>query len=263
MRCSRAAYRKPGRTYTRRIATAAALVVAAWSAPAAAARAADGTDCAGASPCGRFDVLGALTYTWAWTKHAGDHNPHFANFGGEGGNCTNFVSQVLYAGGMGFMGEYGHGKGAWWYRDALGAPGSGVTYPYSPELERYPIQREFTSSFVNADELPRHLYEYGLADPVSADPRRWRPGDLIFEDFFSHRSQRFDHAQIVFALRRGQPIIAQESGDRTYHDLPWTIVSGLITRQYGRYGRGWSLVVLRPRYKWANVGAIRRDRNAL
>jgi hypothetical protein len=250
-------------TRVRSALIAGVIAITTLLSPSAAAGAEDLVDCAGASPCGRFDVAGELTYAWAWTKHADDHNPHFANFTGAGGNCTNFVSQVLYAGGMGFMREFGHGSGAWWYRDALGAPGSGRTYPYTTRFERYPLTLEFTASFMNADELPRHLYEYGLADVVSNDPRQWRPGDLIFENFFSARQQEYDHAQVVFAVRGGQPIIAQQSGDRTYHDLGWAAVSKLLTLQHGPQGRGWDLVVLRPLYKWANVGAIRRDRNRL
>ena len=32
-------------------------------------------------------------------KFAFSQNPNFANFAGIGGNCTNFVSQCIYAGG--------------------------------------------------------------------------------------------------------------------------------------------------------------------
>lgn len=67
-------------------------------------------------------------------KYAFSQNPYFANFAGIGGNCTNFVSQSIYAAGceMNFTPTYG------WYYISLDdrAPAwSGVEYFYNFMIE--------------------------------------------------------------------------------------------------------------------------------
>ena len=57
----------------------------------------------------RYDRERAVLYARRWAL---SRNPLFADFTGLGGNCTNFVSQCLYAGGcvMNFTPVYG-----WYY----------------------------------------------------------------------------------------------------------------------------------------------------
>lgn len=67
-------------------------------------------------------------------KFAFSQNPYFANFAGIGGNCTNFVSQCIYAAGceMNYTPTYG------WYYISLNdrAPAwSGVEYFYNFMIE--------------------------------------------------------------------------------------------------------------------------------
>ncbi|MBQ7660708.1 MAG: amidase domain-containing protein [Clostridia bacterium] len=69
----------------------------------------------------------ALEYAKTW---AFDRNPLFFNYTGFGGDCTNFVSQCLFAGScrMNFTPIYG-----WYYLDENGRTASwtGVTYLYN------------------------------------------------------------------------------------------------------------------------------------
>ena len=67
-------------------------------------------------------------------KFAFSQNPNFANFAGIGGNCTNFVSQCIYAGGcvMNYKPTFG------WYfisLDERSPSWSGVEYFYNFIIE--------------------------------------------------------------------------------------------------------------------------------
>ncbi len=57
-----------------------------------------------------YDRERALAYARRWAL---DRNPLFENYAGMGGDCTNFVSQVVYAGGctMNYTPTFG-----WYYR---------------------------------------------------------------------------------------------------------------------------------------------------
>lgn len=74
----------------------------------------------------RYDRERAVLYARRWAL---SRNPLFADFTGLGGNCTNFVSQCLYAGGcvMNFTPVYG-----WYYvtQSQRTASWTGVSYFY-------------------------------------------------------------------------------------------------------------------------------------
>ena len=62
--------------------------------------------------------------TWAFLR-----NPEYHNFDGQGGDCTNFVSQCLYAG----CGEMNYAENFGWYYTSLkdrAAAWSGVSFFY-------------------------------------------------------------------------------------------------------------------------------------
>lgn len=67
-------------------------------------------------------------------KYAFSQNPLFPNFAGIGGNCTNFVSQAIYAGGcvMNYTPTFG-----WYYisLDERSPSWSGVEYFYNYMIE--------------------------------------------------------------------------------------------------------------------------------
>ena len=74
-----------------------------------------------------YNRAAALSYgkRWAWSR-----NPRYFNFDGIGGDCTNFVSQCIYAGSgvMNYTPETG-----WFYRSASDRTASwtSVEYLYS------------------------------------------------------------------------------------------------------------------------------------
>lgn|GEM_PF-4450796 len=73
-----------------------------------------------------YDRRAAAGYARRWAM---GRNPRYWNFTGMGGDCTNFVSQCLYAGGcrMNFTRDLG-----WYYRspEDRAAAWSGVEYLY-------------------------------------------------------------------------------------------------------------------------------------
>ncbi len=90
-----------------------------------------------------YDRAAAVAYAGAWCS---GRNPAYCDYGPSGGDCANFVSQALIAGGIG-----------------LGGPGCGGTIPGGGELSDRLRELGWESS-------------YGcLHDP----PANIRPGDVI------------------------------------------------------------------------------------
>ena len=73
----------------------------------------------------RYDRNLAVSYARRWAL---DRNPIYYNYDKLGGDCTNFISQCLYAG-IGEMNYRGYG---WYYKDANRKSPSwtGVKYLY-------------------------------------------------------------------------------------------------------------------------------------
>ncbi len=66
---------------------------------------------------GYYSAKNATTYAKKW---CGSYNPDYKNNSGNGGDCANFVSQCLYAGGLSAMtGSFGSSKG-WHHLKKLG-----------------------------------------------------------------------------------------------------------------------------------------------
>ena len=62
----------------------------------------------------------AVAYARRWAL---SRNPAFTDYEHMGGNCTNFASQVLYAGGMPFVTSASHAGGNWyWFSDRSRSP---------------------------------------------------------------------------------------------------------------------------------------------
>ena len=126
----------------------------------------------------------AVAYARKW---AFSRNPAFYNFDKLGGDCTNFASQCLYAGGakMNYTPVTG-----WFYRSANDRTASwtGVEYLY-----RFLTENQGTGPFakeVHVDELEiGHLVQLGRDT-----------GDYY-------------HTPIVVGFSRGQPLVAAHSYD--------------------------------------------------
>jgi hypothetical protein len=149
----------------------------------------DYNDCAHTSPCGTYDRYSAIAYA---KKRTSGRNPAYQAFAND---CTNFMSQILRAGGMQFMREYEHGQGSWWMRNIL--PSGHI--PVWGSTDSWPL----------ADVLPRHLMEYGLAHLVS-DPRL---GDLLIYNWHDGGPE-YDHLNyITNKVPSGDVLIVQHSTD--------------------------------------------------
>ena len=204
------------------------------------------------NPCGQPNLQDASQYAVFWGKESHQvgnvkaRNPFYQNFFDN--NCTNFISQILRAGGMKFMRYLHEGTydGSWWYQRLFPwDQGNGI--PFS--LGHYP------SSWVLADVLPRHLWQYGLAriDPVQ-DPWGWTRGTILAEDWFGTNGKGdFNHVQYVVGTDviggAREPLIAN-SGSINYPHTPWAVVRRRI--QVAEGAIGWQRVALAWKHTVAN-----------
>lgn len=60
-----------------------------------------------------YDYDAAVEYAYDWWD---DHNPDYSNWDGNGGDCANFVSQCLYAGGKPMKGTDRESASCWFSR---------------------------------------------------------------------------------------------------------------------------------------------------
>ncbi|MFD1707267.1 amidase domain-containing protein [Siminovitchia sediminis] len=114
-----------------------------------------------------YDRLKAVQYAERWWN---DYNPAYEKFDVD---CTNYVSQCLFAGGAPMRGYPDRTKG-WWYRN-----------------------RNWSYSWSVANALKVYLEHStaGLRAAEVQDPRELQPGDIICYDF--QGDGRYDHNTIV------------------------------------------------------------------
>lgn len=206
------------------------------------------------SPCGTPNLDSAAQYAVFWgNEHhvAFDkkaRNPLFEDFGSN--NCTNFISQIIRAGGQKFMLFGIHGDGSWWYKRYV---------PYDGTEQTAFAYADSTRSWRLADSLPRHLWQYGLLhiDPVQ-EPHGWTKGDVLAEDWFGSGGRgNFDHLQFVVGTQTladgsREPLISNESSEgHNYSNLTWYRVRQRIQEAEGN--AGWQRVALAWKHTMANV----------
>jgi len=208
----------------------------------------------GGSPCGIPDLTRASQYAvyWGNPHHvvAGipARNPFYWDWGAN--NCTNFISQIIRAGGAKFMRYevYGSYNGTWWYK-RLRPWLDGDGYPFS--------NGDKSDSWIAADILPRHLWQYGLVhiDP-DQEPAGWTRGDILAEDWFGTDGEgAFDHLQYVVGTEvvqgKREPLIANESSEGSnYAHMPWRQVRERI--QLAEGDEGWQRAALAWKHTIAN-----------
>ena len=135
-----------------------------------------------------YDHERAVTYAETWALR---RNPLFLNFAGRGGDCTNFISQCLYAG-SGVMNET---PVTGWYYHGLNnrsAAWTGVEY-----LARFLLNNKGTGP-------------QAVEAPISS----LRPGDVIQLG----RDGSFYHSLLVLS-NPGIPFIAAHTQDAIYRPL--------------------------------------------
>ncbi|MGI6203396.1 MAG: amidase domain-containing protein [Eubacteriales bacterium] len=139
------------------------------------------------------DAAVSYAHTWAYKR-----NPRYADFAGMGGDCTNFVSQALYAGSgiMNYTPTFG-----WYYRNINDrAPAwTGVQYLYN---------------FLTTNK--------GVGPvAVTADLGTVEPGDVVQLSF---DGSRFAHTAIIVAVSGNPPtpgtvLVAAHEIDCDYRPL--------------------------------------------
>ena len=137
-----------------------------------------------------YDRLAAVKYAerWAFVR-----NPRYYSFEGIGGNCTNFVSQCVYAGCgvMNYTPVFG-----WYYIDANNRTPSwtGVEYFY--------------------DFMTQNMSQGPFA--IESDLKYARPGDVLQ---LGDAEGDFYHTLLVMAVTNKDIYIAANSNDALYRPL--------------------------------------------
>jgi hypothetical protein len=173
----------------------------------------------GASPCGKYNGVNASAYAQRWlnanqnVEESYEHrNRAYGYYGGNGGDCTNFVSQALKAGGMEYMRAHGDnnpngfetptlypeetflkGEGSWWsYYEPLP-----IAYDYTP-----------TESFVRAHVLYEHMLDTGLGRDLKGH-EQVKPGDIVFFDLehYSLAPSEIDHSELITRLTGTETVV--------------------------------------------------------
>lgn len=137
-----------------------------------------------------LSIKAEITYARRW---AFSYNPAYYSFENIGGDCTNFVSQCLYAGGavMNFTPDTG-----WYYRSLhdRAAAWTSVEYFYW-----FIVNNHCIGPFGSV--VPLHQVTAGDVIQLSTDGR-------------------FHHSLLVIAVRDGVPYVAAHSSDA--FDMPLT-----------------------------------------
>ncbi|WP_285517596.1 amidase domain-containing protein [Thermolongibacillus altinsuensis] len=126
----------------------------------------------------QYDRLAAVRYAETWWN---DYNPAFKKFAVD---CTNFISQCLYAGGIPMTGYPNRIKG-WWMKN-----------------------NQWSHSWAVAHSFRWHLSgsRTGIQTIEKKSPDELFLGDVICYDF--QGDGRFDHTTIVVAKdRKGMPLV--------------------------------------------------------
>jgi len=173
-------------------------------------------------PCGKYNGRAAAEYAIRWnlldmdqTEAFQNRNYNFDYFGGQGGDCTNYVSQALYNGGLRFMRANGvngpnandpevrdkfeHGNRSWWSYFFLTPQG-----PY--DFRNYRV----TESWVRANVLREQLLQTEMGKVV-LPKERLKVGDIIFYNLHGLEMSDADHSQIVVRVGKSRVWVAQHS----------------------------------------------------
>lgn len=131
-----------------------------------------------------YDRARAVAYAERWAL---GRNPAYLDYHGLGGDCTNFVSQCLYAGGgvMNWAPVFG------WY---------------------YVNGNDRTASWTGVEYLYRFLVGNESAGPYAreAEPSAMEPGDVVQ---LANEGERYSHTSLVVAVRDGELFVAAHTLD--------------------------------------------------
>ncbi len=163
----------------------------------------------------RYNRLAAVRYA---LRHWNRPNPRFANMDtlGAGGDCANFVSQCLLAGGWPLDYRESAVDREWWYRRR-------GTEPYDGRRDDW-----WSCTWAVADSHLRYMRaNHGLVLILTANPRlarRLRRGDVIYYDWDGDGV--FTHSAIVTGFSRaGSPLVTYRTlrPRRPVRNALWTL----------------------------------------
>jgi spore germination protein YaaH len=150
-------------------------------------------------------------YASAWYN---SRNPHYNDFTGSGGDCANFVSQCLIAGGMSLW------KGT-----------NGGGYGVYPDVDRPTTSSNGTIPF--CDYLHQHLtryqavdYDYAVEGVNATIPPETEVGDVVI--FGTDGGDRYSHAMIVVSVGATDIGLAAHTTD-TWGASFWSVLGGSFT----------------------------------
>lgn len=152
----------------------------------------------------KYDRENAVQYAHKWWN---DNNPEFPKFEL---NCTNFVSQCLFAGGAQMVGEPNRENG-WWCRQNIWS----LSWAVSHSLYWY-----------------LKSAKSGLQGVEVNSPNELKPGDIIFYSF--NGDNRWDHTTIVVGYdNRGNPLVNAHSNSSK--NRYWSYADSAAWTSYSKY----------------------------
>lgn len=131
-----------------------------------------------------------------------NYNTYYFNYnGGYGGDCANFASQSVHAGGGYYVGAYVNSSTNWWYNPN----GSSATTKSSQSWRYCPTQSNFM--------LSGWATTYSSANSLSR-------GDLIYYD--TNGDYEWDHVAIVTSFDgSGNALVSAHNTN--HHNVGWTL----------------------------------------
>ncbi len=155
-----------------------------------------------------YERVKAIRYAELWWN---DFNPTFANLHDD---CTNFISQCLFAGRLPMASAASRASG-WWYQ--IGRANENEPWSYSWAIS----------------QLLYHYLTHQIGAKRVASAKELKMGDLIFYDWDG--SGRFHHTAIVTDFDEyGDPVVNAHS-DASYH-RPYTYFDSRAWTERTRYG---------------------------
>ena len=130
-----------------------------------------------------YNRLSAITYA---QKYALSPNPNYYHFGGIGGDCTNFISQCLFAGGF----KMQYSQNGWYYKSS---------YDRSPSWTSVTALQNFLLN--NKKNGPQG--KFTTLDNVEL-------GDIIQ---LKQNAYRFNHTLIITKIENGEIYVCAHSND--------------------------------------------------
>ena len=148
----------------------------------------------------------AYGYANQWFQ---SRNPHYNDYTGVGGDCANFVSQCLIAGGMSlWQGTNGQGYGVYPDVDRPSESSNG-TMPYCDYLHQHLTKYEPVN------------YYYFVSGVNATIPASIQVGDPVI---FGNATDRYKHAMLVVAVGAGDLTLAAHTGD-TFTASFWDVLN--------------------------------------